>query len=329
MPSALCLSSALGLLLGVPSVGAAAFAALLASFLPWLHVKMVVAAAALGAIALVRLRGWPLAAFLLVAGAMAVVFLGYYNFVFGRPTPLALYGGVPSDLNGSPLRAAAGLLLDRSFGLLPHAPVFLLAIPGLVALVARRREGALPHLVLGLAVLVPVLGWRMWWGGQCPPGRFLVPALPLLAVAVAAAVSAPPRGLVRWRHGLLALGFALTVFAIQDPTQRLLLNRANRPTRLWAALSAEAPVARYLPSLTRPDPFEDRVAVVWAAALLVLFACDRLARRRDRIDAWFRGLALPVVLLLGIGAGVDFWARAGQPGPAASPPPAAADPSGP
>jgi len=31
------------------------------------------------------------------------------------------------------------------------------------------------------------------------------------------------------------------------------------------------------------------------AALLVL---DRLARKSDRIDGWFRGLALPLLLLL-------------------------------
>jgi hypothetical protein len=140
-----------------------------------------------------------------------------------------------------------------------------------------------------------------------------VPLVPLLAVAVAAAVGAAPRGLVHWRWFLVACSLALAVFVIHAPQERLLLNRGNRPTRVWAALSIDTPVERYLPSLTLPDPVEDRVAMLWAAALLVLLACDHLARQRDRVDAWFRGLTLPVVLLLGIGVGVDFWARSGPP----------------
>jgi hypothetical protein len=328
-PSAVVLWSALCLLLGEVSVGAALAAALLASLLPWLHLKMLAAAVALGTVALARLRGRPLVAFVAVAGAMALAFLAYYDVIFGRATPLALYGGVPSDLNGSPLRAAAGLLLDRSYGLLPHAPVILLVLPGLLALAARRCREAIPHVVVGLAVLAPVLSWRMWWGGQCPPARFLVPLVPLLALAVAVAVQRPARGIVHWRLGLLGFGLALAVFAISRPEERLLLNRAGRPTRVWAALSTDTPLERYLPSLTRPDPIEDRVAIVWGLALLVLLVLDRLAQRRDRVDAWFRGLALPVVLLLGVGAGVDFWARSGQPLPSAGPPAAVADPANP
>jgi hypothetical protein len=323
VPSALCLAAALFLLLGPPSVATATGAALVASLLPWLHLKMIGAAAALSVVAIVRLRGRPLVAFLLVSGAAASAYLGYYYSVFGRPSPLGVYGGVPADLqsSSSPLRAAAGLLLDRSFGLLPHAPVYLLTLMGIRSLLASRRSAALALLAVGMAVLAPVLIWRMWWGGQCPPGRFLVPLIPLLAVGAGAALNGAPRGLVRWRGALFGIGCALALFAVRDPGQRLLLNRANRPTRLWAALSAEVPVERYLPSLTWRDPFEDRVALVWLAALLVLFGCDRLAQRRDRVDAWFRGFGLPLLLLLGIGAAVDFWARAGQPSFALAPVP--------
>jgi len=97
-------------------------------------------------------------------------------------SPLAIYGGVPRDADGSPLRALAGLLLDRSFGLLPYAPVFLVALAGLAALVRAR---AWAPLLAGAAVLGPALVWRMWWGGQCPPARFLVPMVPVLALALA------------------------------------------------------------------------------------------------------------------------------------------------
>src|SRR6266702_735428 len=245
---------------------------------------------------------------------MALGDLAYYRHVFGQSTPLALYGGVvPEAARSSPVSAVLGFLLDRSFGLLPHAPVFLIAALGLVLLGARARQDAWPHLLTGLAVLAPLLTWRMWWGGQCPPGRFLVPLVPVLAAALALRAAEPVRGLARWRGPLLALGLALAGFMAADPGGLMLLNRARRPTRVWDALSGETPLGRYLPSLTLPDAAEWRVALLWALALGTLIALDRLARDHDRIDEWFRGLVLPVLLILGVGAGVDAWARTPAP----------------
>jgi hypothetical protein len=51
------------------------------------------------------------------------------------------------------------------------------------------------------------------------------------------------------------------------------------------------------------------VAALWVVALLVLFVLDGLAESSDRMDRLFRGLGLPVLLLLAVGLAVDFWAR--------------------
>jgi hypothetical protein len=318
VPSALAVAGALVVLLRSPGPRGAACAALLASALPWLHVKMVPAAAALGLVAVVRLRGRPRIAFLATAGAMACGFLAYYQTVFGHPTPLALYAGVPADARSSPLPALFGLALDRSFGLLPHAPVFLLALAGLGAFFRLRGEVS-PHLLVGLAVLAPVLTWRMWWGGQCPPGRFLVPLVPLLAVCVAARLADDSRGLARWRWTLLGLGYGLGLYMVVEPGRLLLLNRGSRPTRLWEALGGEGALGRYLPGLTDVDGAEVRVAALWAVALLVLFVLDGLAEHGGRTDRLFRGLGLPLALLVAIGLAVDLWARS-APAPAGAPP---------
>jgi hypothetical protein len=293
-------------------------AAAAASLLPWLHVKMLPAALALGLVAVARLRGRPRVAFAFTAGLMAILFALYYQIVFGRPTPLAIYGGIPTDVSGSPGRAVAGLGLDRSFGLLTHAPLFLLAVPGLARLFGRWRA-TWPVLFVAAAVLLPVLPWRMWWGGQCPPGRFLVPLLPVLALAVGFVAAGERRGLQRWRVPLSALGWALGVYMIHDPGALLLLNRANRPSRLWTALSADVAVGPYLPSLTLPDPVEHRVAAVWAAALGLVLLLHVLAQRKDAFDRVFRSFALPVALLVAVGAAVDGWARRGVPDAGAAP----------
>ena len=321
--SAVAALVALELLLApAPTVAMALGAALAASVLPWLHVKMLLVAAALGVVGLARLRGRPRLAFVLLAAVAAGLYALYYDVVFGRPTPLAIYGGLPADVSGSPGRALLGLLLDRSFGLLPHAPLFLLALPGLVWLTARWRT-TWPVLLVAAAVLAPVLPWRMWWGGQCPPGRFLVPLVPLLALAVGFVAGSSGRGLARWKTPLLAWGVALGAFMAHDPGALLLLNRANRPTRVWAALSGDVSIGRYLPSLTLADPVEARVAAVWLAALGLVLALHALARRSDVLDRRFRGLALPVVLFVVVGGAIDGWARPSSgPSPESTPGPA-------
>jgi hypothetical protein len=320
-PSALAAFGSLALLLGAPGPASAAVAALAAATLPWLHVKMIPAAAVLGLVALVRLRGRALAAFLLVAGTAGLSFGLYYWSVFGVASPLALYGGVPADARELSGRTLAGLLLDRSFGLLPIAPVFLLALAGLPGVADRRA--AWPHALVGLAVLAPVLSWRMWWGGQCPPARFLVPMLPFLAVAIALRLARSRAGLARWWTGLWLTGMVVSAVAVAEPSARLLLNRGNRPTRLWAALSDGVAISDYLPTLTHASDRDARLAVVWLVALGLLLVLDRLAQSRPRVDALFRSFALAVALLLTLGVVIDW--TIGRPTVAAPPSPAAVD----
>jgi hypothetical protein len=249
-----------------------------------------------------------------VAAGGAAAYLAFFGAVYGLVSPIALYGGaVPGVGERRPLLALAGLALDRSFGLLPHAPVFVLAVAGLAALAARARESraALGVLALALATLAPVFAWRMWWGGQCPPGRFLVPVVPALAVAASLVAPGAGRGagLWRWRWTAVAMGLALAAFMAADPGRLLMLNRGDRPTRVWAALSSGADLNRYLPSLVSPDAADLRVVAVWLLALAAVFTLHTLARTRRRFDAAFRSLALPLGLMLAAGAAVDLWAR--------------------
>ncbi len=317
LPSAFAIAAALYLLLRKPPSGtvSAIAAALMVSLLPWLHVKMVPVAAALGLIAVVRLEGRARWSFLAVAALAALGYVAFYQSVYGQPTPLAVYGGhLPPQVSGAPLRAAAGLLLDRSFGLLPHAPAFVLALAAVPLALRRPLREAWPFVLVLAAVLAPVLTWRMWWGGQCPPGRFLVPLLavlgPLVALRAARDPQAP-RGLLRWRAALVTVGFAIVAFTIYDPGRLMLLNRRNRPTRLWTALSGEGDVGRYLPSLTHPDAAEGRVAALWLAALGLVLLLDAVSRSRAWADRAFGGIGLPLALFLLVGAGVDYWARPG------------------
>jgi hypothetical protein len=121
-------------------------------------------------------------------------------------------------------------------------------------------------------------------------------------------------------------GGVLAAVAVAEPATRLLLNRGNRPTRLWAALSGDVPLGDYLPTLTHASERDARVALVWIVAFGVLLVLDRLADRDPRVDRAFSSFAVAVAALLLLGALIDL--GVGRPAPLPPPAPAAVDEAG-
>jgi hypothetical protein len=130
--------------------------------------------------------------------------------------------------------------------------------------------------------------------------------LPFLAVAIALRLARSRAGLARWWTGLWLTGMVVSAVAVAEPSARLLLNRGNRPTRLWAALSDAVPIGDYLPTLTHASDRDARLALVWLVALGLLLVLDRLAESRPRVDAAFSSFAVAVAAVLLLGAVIDL-----------------------
>src|SRR5438094_951604 len=94
----------------------------------------------------------------------------------------------------------AGMLVDQEYGILLYAPVFVLAAVGLVHLFRTRRplawqiSSVTAAYVLSLAL--PITNVHGWTGGWSPAARFLVPVVPLIALAIPAGVRVVPRVVV-------------------------------------------------------------------------------------------------------------------------------------
>jgi hypothetical protein len=241
-------------------------AVLAAAALPWLHPKFL--PLALLGITLALLR--PCLAALRVAGgtlfALSVaILIVVFKTLYGKASLAAAYG--PTFVHDVSLThvpwGVAGLLVDRQYGLLLFAPVFVLAVPGAIALFEWRPGDALRALLLGGASIGVGAAFSMWWGGACPPGRFLLPALPALTLALVLAL--PPK---RVLAGCLAgLGASILALAVEAP--RAIHNRADGESGLLRCLAPALNLSQRLPSFVAHDPVAVLLGLTLLAALFL------------------------------------------------------------
>ena len=217
------------------------------------------------------------------------------------------------------IRGHLGLLWDQEFGLLLTAPVFLLAVAGLVVAAVERRGRALLLLAapFGLAwyylggvgaVGLAFQGASIWYAGFTPPARFLIAPLPLFAVLIALAVD-------RLRHRLawsiaaavyvLTLGYAALLSAWPAWRFQSGLGRASVLLEIFRRRGMD--LGRLLPSFMQPEA--GWIGVSTGALLLTLLGGLWLARRPGTPPP--RGTLLAgvtaVTLGLGVWGGAVWW----------------------
>jgi hypothetical protein len=256
---------------GTRPVNSAA-AAVLACALPFLHPRMALASIVIAFAAFAYRDRVSLPTFAAVTALGVAAYGAFWMTVFGVPTALGIYGGVPEDAAFNPAQALMGLLIDRAYGLLPYAPaflaLFLMKAPRGAAADEARRDGV--ELAMMLAVVLPALLWRMWWGGQSPPARLIAPMTPFLALLVARRFENAALPRARRAIAVATLwSWGLFLFAALQPERLLFINKRVRPTRIWDALWPGGPLDRILPDLARPEASDWPITAAWVVALLL------------------------------------------------------------
>lgn len=191
-----------------------------------IHARNVALVAVLGILGLVHLsrRGSLAKTALFVVGAAAPVavrlMLTYAMWGTWVSTPHARFGswsGWGAFVETVALRTT-GLLLDQEYGLLPYAPVFLLAAFGVRALWRRSPTAAGAIAAVSAAyvasIVVPLVNPYGWSGGWSPPARFLMSVLPLLAPCLALGWRLAPRGLT---VALVGLQLVISIYVWNRP----------------------------------------------------------------------------------------------------------------
>jgi hypothetical protein len=225
-----------------------------AGFLVLVHAKNVGLTLPLAGVALYKLRtrraeagafALGLAAMLVVRTAVNYHFWG--SLVSGPHARFSAAGA--SSMLDEALMRLAGLLVDQEFGLLPYAPIYVLAIVGFFVLYRRRRDLALAiACVVGVYVallICPLVNVHGWTGGWNPAARFLTPVVPLLGLFVFVGIRTSPTALVLI---IIVLQVTISAYAWQHP--KILWNDGDG--RASFCETTKSSVCAYLPSMARP-----------------------------------------------------------------------------
>lgn len=163
------------------------------AFLPWLHYRFIPVSAALFLYYMWQENSMPtkerLRNYIIMAAQVAVsavLLMAFFYQRYQQLTPNAADHAGSSDVAGT-IRGAVGSLIDEQWGLFVSAPIYILAIVGII-LMATKRQWRKDLLWLGI-VFVPYFGvianYAQWWGEWCPPARYLASVLPLMALPFA------------------------------------------------------------------------------------------------------------------------------------------------
>lgn len=263
------------------------FAVLVVVGLPWLAVKYVPVAAVLGGWLAVRLfrqddrrMFWSVTAALALAG---VVYAVFHQRVYGGWTvyaagdhfsetgELSVVGVSPDYVGRS--RRLVGLLTDRSFGLIPWQPLWLLA-PASIGVITRRfGPGTTGALAAGYATATFVaLTMQGWWS----PGRQVVVIAPLLLAGVAVLVDRVPK--------LLGPAIALGTLGVMNWLWLVWEATTGRRTLVVDFTETGALPYRVVRAVF-PDPLTGAapgLTPVWIAVVSILFVLGILLVRRER-----------------------------------------------
>jgi hypothetical protein len=220
------------------------------ALLPWFHQKYLPVWGILVLMALVKAvdelvtLGGLLA--LIVPQALSLYLTFLYNFAITgsiRPDAMFLAWGREGVTSARVAEGVLGLLFDARYGLVPYAPIYLMAAAGLLVVgqSPRRLRWGLPVV---LAYYLTVAAATNWSGSISNLGRFLLPVAPYLVVLVALATLCAGS-----RRGVLAV--VLTLWAWTGLLARALWKDplAANDSALLLRKSTFADFNVYIPSL--------------------------------------------------------------------------------
>jgi uncharacterized membrane protein len=287
------------------SKGALVGAVLILGALPWFHQKYLPLVAGLGAALLIdraRRRLWPW-----IAGGVALLGFGG-TAVFS----LALRDRINFTQSGATAEISSAFdhsierflaqpfawFFDQTRGYLPLAPIWILVPVGALFLLRTARGRRLvAFLLVAFTPFLVIYFAGPFLAGDAPPGRETLPAIPGLAILLAAGLAAIRGPVVVGATAVLAtISAAIGTIPAFTPGMDIFFNNAGHPKLLNTLSSERWNWAELWPRITEEKGYWQGgrlLVMVLLAGLAVVWM--HLASRRPGADAWRPGDAGPDV----------------------------------
>ncbi|MDQ5859236.1 MAG: hypothetical protein M3542_13295, partial [Acidobacteriota bacterium] len=269
----------------------------LLALLPWLSVRYWMIVGPMGLAILIwvlssrRARGdspWRRAAWVLLPGLVSVSLFclfglwwyqkavpnpGYFLYMTERRPPMF----TPQLVDISLL----GLFFDRAFGLLPTAPVYLLAFAGIAARWKNaRRLGVTLLATAGVVILFAAVN-QFWYGGWAPPSRYIFPAVALLAPFAACVLERwSPNPILKVLAGWSVL--VAIVYTAFPETRYSMWDGTTGALSAFFAKHVGLDFGAALPTFIRADPFDYVLAAIWGIPAVIYVVWLALRVRREQ-----------------------------------------------
>jgi hypothetical protein len=162
----------------------------------------------------------------------------YAYHITGSILPSAMYDPAGGHDQFSWSAVPIGMLrqvFDRDYGVLPLAPMFLLALPGMGVMLRHNRRTLLLVIAFGLALFIPSGGHGVEIAGTTP-GRFVLAVMPLGALPVVEWLRATRR-----RPMLVAINVLLIAVSLRNCAAHNLQNAKESLTMMDAGFSGWNP----------------------------------------------------------------------------------------
>jgi hypothetical protein len=274
------------------------------AFLPWLHYRFVPVSAGLFAYFVyqefkhrgaARWGKYVLVAAQSVVSAVLLMAFFYHRYETIYPNPDD-HAGI-SDVAGT-IRGVVGLFIDQQWGLFIAAPIFILALVGVLVMAVERgwRKDLLWIGIVFLPYFALIANYAQWWGEWCPPARYLASVLPLLALPFAVSLDNIKSVLYKGIYGaLLALSILVMAGFLSQP--KWMYNQPNGKSLV--ILNGLPELLRSLPGNLPARSITDEVLASLPTFVVPYFAYTRVGEELGDIWsalAWERSI-VPVLFV--------------------------------
>ncbi len=199
-------------------------------------------------------------------------------------------------INPAAARRLVGLWLDVDWGLVAHAPVYLLALAGMWPLWRRSRRLTMLVVLLVLPLVMQSAAYN-WHGSGTAPLRIVTAVVPLLAIPLADAVLHFRRS--RWF--LVACGVLAAISISNGLSFNSQFDRA-RPVLEGPTIGGWLSRLDF-PHLDTPDWWRNPLVLFWIAVSVLVLLWPAIRSRPEPDSGAWSWASVTATVLIGIAAG--------------------------